>query len=325
MPEAKKVKKFRIYILVGVLLALVAVTYWLLTRDETTSKAQFSGLSFAIPASAQPDSIALAHRGQLNFLLLENQNFYFNGSYRAKPALQEAFLAILKQMEVKRPVSKKVHANLLTAIDSAGVQVKVYEQGVLLKHFELWGDRSKEATYIKEPGKDSIYLVTIPGHSVYVADIFFYEANQWRNNALFASTWRSLNQLSVTFPKTPEQDFSVEFGEDFFHIPGLEAFDTLVLLDYLETFSNITITRYLPEQQKVLDSLLNIEPALTVKIDDLDTANANVLHFYPGETEQHKNQVLVIGKDREPGIIPVENFKEIARGEAHFSYTGTKK
>src|SRR5690606_20033209 len=237
-------------------------------------------ISFKIPATANPDSVVLENQHFTNILVSRNQRLYFNGSYEVKPALEEAFWIILKQLEARRPVSKKQYSDILAAMDTAGVNVHVFESGVLLKNFKIWGDKEKKATYMMEPGKNDIYLISIPGHSTYLAGIFFYEKNDWRKNSLFESTWRSLRKLDVQFPKAPSGDFRLEFGADFFFIPGLEAFDTLVVLDYLETFSNVRIIRFLPGQPKLLDSLENAAPDLLINIDDLDAVHSNLLHFY---------------------------------------------
>lgn len=318
-------RRYKIYILSVIFAGLVALTYWLLIIDNTSPKESFSNVNLGIPASVQPDSIVFVHQKEVNKLISKNGELYINDKYKVKSDLQEAFLLILTQIEVKRPVSKKLRAELLAAMDSAGVLVNMYESGMLVKSIEVWGDKRKEITYVKEPDKEDIYIVTIPGHAVYLGDIFFYNENEWRNNTLFQSTWRSLNKLSVQFPKATSENFSVEFAEDFFYIPELEAFDTTALLDYLETFSNIRIVNYLPQKKWLIDSLLNVKPDLRIKIDDLDTAKSNDLYFYGYDSSANKKEVIVVGKDREPGIVPLESYKKIAKGNKYFSYTGKKK
>src|SRR5690606_5956127 len=145
--------------------------------------------------------------------------------------------------------------------------VNVYESGLLVKSFELWGDERRRVTYIKETDKDDIYIATIPGHSVYLAEIFYYKENQWRSNTLFNSTWRSLKKLEVHFPKAPSGSFSVQFSEDFFYIPELEAVDTIALLDYLETFSSVRVAKYLPAKENISDSMAGKKLDLRIIID----------------------------------------------------------
>ena len=316
-------RNYRLYILTAVLLGLVAITYWLLDQEQSPSSV-IPAVNFGIPATAQPDSIVLERQKSTNFLLLKRQHLLFNGRYEVKPSLQEAFFVILKQMEAKRPVSKKIRANILAAMDSAGVKVSVYEKDNLIKDFKVWGDKENERTYIKSE-KDNIYLITIPGYSTYIGGIFFYGEKEWRNNALFESTWRSLKKLDVQFPKDPSQNVSIEFGTEFFFLPGLDAFDTVGVLDYLEGFSNVRVIKYLNQEQQEVERLLTIEPNLLVKIEDLDTAQSNVLRFYLADSLINQDMVLVVGKEREMALISGRSFEQIAKEESNFSYTGTKK
>ena len=303
----------------------MAITYWLLNQNQTPSGTGTPTVSFGIPADAQPDSVVLAHQNETNFLILKRGNLLFNGRYAVKATLQEAFLVILKEMEAKRPVSKKIRADILAAMDSAGVKVSVYQEDNLIKSFELWGNKEKEQTYMRESGKGDIYLITIPGYSTYIGGIFFYGENEWRNNVLFESTWQSLKKLDVHFPKAPSQNVSIEFGTEFFDLPGLHAFDTVAVLDYLEAFSNVRVINYLKKEEQEVERLLTIEPDLLVKIEDLDVAASNVLHFYVADSLKDQNKVLVIGNEKEIGLISTRSFEQIAKEESHFSCTGMKK
>lgn len=317
-------KKYNRYILIAILLGIIGLTYWMLGDKESTNQTTFSEPQLNMPFSSQPDSIALVYQNEVNFLTLKNQYLYFNGEYRVKPELQEAFIAILKQVEVRRPVSKKQQTSLSTAIDTAGVEVNVYESGLLVKSFELWGDERRRVTYIKETDKDDIYIATIPGHSVYLAEIFYYKENQWRSNTLFNSTWRSLKKLEVHFPKAPSGSFSVQFSEDFFYIPELEAVDTIALLDYLETFSSIRVAKYLPAKENIADSMAGKEPDLRIKIDDFDALNSDLLQFYLQDSTVSSDEVLVTQQGGDVGVISLENFRKIAKEKQHFAYREQK-
>ena len=304
--------KYKNFILFAILVSLIAISVWLFIKDETTEKIDYKNVDFSISIAASPDSIILFKKEKDDLLTLKGDELFFN-DVRIKPKLQEALNIILKQLEVKRPVSNKRQDELNEIIDTAGVQVKVYEEGALLKEFYLWGDNEKNVTYARQTSSEEIYIVIIPGHSTYIADIFFYEEDEWRNNTLFESTWRSLKELQVRYPKADSNNFSIEYAGEFFKVPELEAFDTVALLDYLEEFSNVRVSRYLAEKQLSVDSLLTETPDMIVKIEDLEKSKSNELLFY-----RDSSKVIVIGKEQKAGIIPKEKYSRITKNRNSF-------
>lgn len=304
--------KYKNFILFAILLSLIAISLWLFIKDGTAIKKDYKDVDFSITIATNPDSIILTKKGEEDLLTFKIEEVFFN-DVRIKPRLQEALNIILKQLKVKRPVSNKLQDQLNETIDSAGVQVKIYEKGELLREFHMWGDREKKVTYVRQPDSEEIYIVIIPGHSTYIADIFYYGEDEWRNNALFESTWRSLKELQVQYPKAESNNFSVEYAGEFFNIPELEAFDTVALLNYLEEFSNVRISRYLPENKMLLDSLLNEAPDMIVNIEDLEESKSKRLLFY---TDSSK--AIVIGKEQNVGIIPKKIYSEIKKNRSSF-------
>jgi hypothetical protein len=304
--------KYKNFILFAVLVSLIAISLWLFTKDETAIKKDYRDVDFSISIAANVDSIILTRKGKEDLLTVKNEELFFN-DVRIKPRLQEALHIILKQLEVKRPVSKKLQDQLSATIDSAGVQVKIYEKGEPIKELFLWGDKEKKVTYARLPASEEIYIVNIPGHSTYIADIFYYGEDEWRNNALFESTWRSLKELQVQYPKAESDNFTVEYAGEFFNIPELEAFDTIALLNYLEEFSSVRISRYLPENSILLDSLLDETPDMIVKIEDLEKSKSNRLLFYADSSK-----AFVIGKEQNIGVIPEKKYSEIKKNSGSF-------
>lgn len=312
-----KLSKYKNFILFVVLVSLLTLAFWLFLRDSSEESNSRSKINPGISIASNPDSILLLKKGKADFLSLQNGSFYFNNIFRVKPELEEAFVLILKQLEVKRPISGKMQEKLSIAIDTAGVLVKVYEKETLLSTFEVWGDKDKKKTYVRLPDKNQIYLANIPGYSTYIADIFFYDESSWKNTALFESTWRSLRKLDIKYPGADSNNTSIEYSGEFFKINQLEAFDTLAVLDYLEQFSKIRVGSYLPANNRYTDSILNEQATLIVEIDDLESSKSNVYAFYV-DSIKTEPRVLVIGKDKQVGEISKEKFNVIAKDLSFF-------
>src|SRR5690606_24595226 len=137
-----KLSNYKNYILAVVLLSLATLAFWVFKRDSAGEDKPYAKVSLSISTDAIPDSIRLLGReGNSDFLALQNGSFYFNNTVRVKPELEEALVVILKKLEVRRPISGKMHESLSTSIDTAGVQVDVYQKDELLSTFEIWGDK----------------------------------------------------------------------------------------------------------------------------------------------------------------------------------------
>lgn len=308
-------------ILLIVLVSLVTLTFWLFMRDSWDESEPQAKIGLGISNDANPDSILLLKKGKSNFLSLQNGSFYFNNNFRIKPELEEALVVILRQLEVRRPVSEKMQETLSMIIDTAGMHVEVYEGENLLSTFEIWGNKEQNQTYILLPESQQIYLANIPGYSTYIADIFFYNESNWKNNVLFESTWRSLRKLDIEYPIDDSKNTTIEYSGEYFNIDQLEAFDTLAVLDYLEQFSKIRVDSYLPDNNRFTDSILNERATLIVKIDDLESAKSNVYSFYR-DSIKTEPLVLVIGKDKRVGVITKEKFDAIAKNLDSFLVKG---
>lgn len=313
-----KLSRYKNFILFVVLVSLVMLTFWLFMRDSSVESDSQAKINLGISIAANPDSILLLKKGKSDFLSLQNGSFYLNNNVRVKPELEEAFVLILKQLEVRRPVSEKMHEKLSIAIDTAGVHVEVYEKKDLLSTFEIWGDKEQKKTYVRLPEKKQIYLANLPGYSTYIADIFFYDESSWKNNTLFESTWRSLQTLDIQYPLADSKNTRIEYSGEYFKINQLEAFDTLAVLDYLEQFSKIRVNSYLPDNDRFTDSILNEQATLIVKIDDLESSKSNAYSFYV-DSLKSESRVLVIGKDKQVGVITKEKFNVIAKNLSFFS------
>ena len=109
-----------------------------------------------------------------------------------------------------------------------------------------------------------------------------------------------------------------EYSGEFFTIAQLEAFDTLAVLDYLEQFSQIRVNSFLTDSESFLDSVSNEQPALIVKIDDLESSQSNAYTFYVTRLTP-ETRIFVIGNDRQVGVITEEKFKVIAKDLSFFS------
>jgi len=262
---------------------------------------------FRVEDQAQVNKVLIETSDKQVELRYDGSKWVVNNSFEADRQLVTIFFATIMQVEPKRPIAETRQDSISQYLQKNGIHIRLYEGETVVKDFWARGNDRKTETYFQLTGDNTPYLVTIPGYRVYVASIFELPANDWRDKRIFNFRWETFKSLQTTFPKEPQENFTISFKSQYFGIDGLAQADTTKLNDYLDAVSLINGARFVsPGESSAYDSLLKTIPAFSILVTDIANRTYQLEVFPPALGE-----MAILGRlNRESPVV--FNRKEIA-------------
>ncbi len=289
MNQAKKNK-----ILFVILALLIAVSVFLQMRTRTLEISTIREADkFAIADTAGIKKIIISKRSDTISLERVNNHWTINNSMEADPDIIRVFLAVLKQLNISKGVSKNQLEQTRKDLLKKGLQVKIYNDRGLVKNYRVMGNSTKTLSVFMDVQDSIPYVVELPGYDSYVAGIFGIPAIDWQNRLIFNSTWRSLRKLEMLYPAKPKNSFEIRFDVDFFKVTGVNKLDTAAVMNYIDEFQYFQADRFIePKKGSRYDKLLKTEPLAYLSIEDIDERKNNRITFY----RRLKGDRMILGK-----------------------------
>lgn len=219
-------------------------------------------------------------QSEISRVLLERNgttiDLHFSGSkwmvndYEADREMIKYLFATLLQAEPKREVSASLKDSVRTNLLTKGVRVRLLKGEQEVMQFHVGGNARGTETYFLKDENAVPYLMTIPGHRVYIASIFEPTLSDWRDKRIFNFNWQNFKSLQVSFPADPKSDFKVSYQNQFFGIEGMDLPDTTTLNNYLDAVSLMQGDQFVePGELKPYDSLAATTPSFMITIQDI--------------------------------------------------------
>lgn len=224
------------------------------------------------------DTINLQYSGQ----------WQVNAQFKADPQRVKVLFAILKQVRVRRPISKQRKDSVLQAIQEKGTKVSFFSKGTEVHSLQVLGNERNGITYFKQPDTNEIYLVEIPGYRSYLGGIFTVDTNGWRDPLVFNLNWGNLQSVHFIYPQKANDSFDVLFKDGFYQVKQLQHTDTTRLFDLLDNVSRLYVNDYLSSKEVKQQSIQDTTGTVIVK----DVGENNYTLEIYGENED-KNAFVV--------------------------------
>jgi len=228
----------------GIIALAVAVTIliFLLIRDRSP----FGGdnTSFSTLSEKEITSIEFNDGNSTLSLRIKDGIWLVNGKNEARRSSIDFILTILKEMEIKSPVSPELFSNEITARGIKPVKVRVTSGGTTLKSFLVYKTLSNDyGNIMKMTEKSKPFIVYVPGNEVEIGSAFTM-------NALFWQPYTAFNLLpseisSVTLENNADQgaSFRIISNGRKFRLMGnseeLSGWDTSLVKRYLSYFTHV--------------------------------------------------------------------------------------
>ncbi|MEP2023511.1 MAG: hypothetical protein ABJH98_05575 [Reichenbachiella sp.] len=272
-----KIKKLS-FVFVGLLMVSILLL-WVGKKERVVS---VDKNLFAIADTTQISGIKIEF-GNENISIQRGANeWLINEQYKADPQLIYLSQRILNAVQTQRPISKSNLDGIKKELLESGKKVTVELSDGDSKTFYAGGNSAKTTAYFGNEDLTKIYTVAIPGYQSYLSGIFELSLNQWRDRVLFASSWRTIQHLTVDYTDPMLNDLNIYFDNQFLAVNGVNDMDTTSLMTYLQPLEFFQLNDYLnPGTFPRYDSLLNVEPIAKMSLDDINVTNNRQLKVYP--------------------------------------------
>lgn len=319
--------KNRIIWIVAIVMAFMAF-FLLLNRSNTTFKDEER--AFAVEDTATITKIFMANRIDQAVTLqrLESGKWQVNKEFMVSKPVITMFLNTLKNVSVKEPVPTAAKNTVLKLMASNAVKVEIYQT---VPRFTLFGKKflmheaktnvfyvgdatqDNMGTYMLKEGSDMPFITYLPGLRGFISTRFSPRYEDWRDHSIFKKRMSEIATVTLEFPETPEQSYKVinkATGPQLIHLSTnqpLMAFDTLRMVSFLNSFSNINyeaFLNYLPKPK--IDSITQSVPFHIITLTDNTGKTTSIKTFHMrmgGESVDENGDPMPFDRDRMYALV----------------------
>ncbi|UII32532.1 DUF4340 domain-containing protein [Fulvivirga ulvae] len=301
-----------IFILVALMLS--AVSAYFVTRPADKLKVSRDIFSYDDPQAI--DKVVFSGASGQHQLTFDGSNWKVGEVHKADPQRVSVLFAILKQMRVRRKVSRQQSDDIAERLREAGTKVTFFEGAGEVHEFYVWGDKDSGLTYLADTPESQAYIVEIPGYRSFLAGIYQLDKNGWRDPLVFTLNWSNLSDVHVIYPGNEELGFTVEYADRFYAIAEIPQTDSVKLTDFLDDVSLLFVNDFLNKnEQQQYSEIINDQPQALFKVEDVGK-NVYTLEIYgmlPGGKE-------IIGRidSTDYAVFDVAKVRKIMRPKSYF-------
>ncbi len=177
-------------------------------------------------------------------LTLENINgkWLLNGNLETRKSSINFILRILKEIDIKSPVSPEIFDTAIIKHNITPVRVKTYEDRKMLNDFLVYKTRSNIYGNIMKTGKMSKpFIVYVPGHDADIGSAFTLNELYWQPYIIFNLLPSEIVTIDLVKPADPPASFSIIKSDSGYILTDgkkpLQGFDTALVKRYLTYFT----------------------------------------------------------------------------------------
>jgi len=291
-------RKNKIILIITLLLAVLA-GFLVLNKSKSTLQKEIS--DFAVPDTASVTRIFMSDKAN-NEVLLERRpdgSWSLDGKYDAHVENVNIFLATIANLEVREPVARAAHNNIVSLLATRSVKVEIYQQSyrIRLGKYKFFpyeklaktyyiGDATMDnaGTFALLEGADTPVIIYLPGLRGFVATRFSTAKTDWRVHTVFNKKLPEINDITVEFTQKPEESFKVVNNNNkslgLIRLSDnqiIPRFDTLLLMSFVNSFRNIRYETLLNDMNAhKKDSIVSSTPLhrITLNLNDGSTQSA---------------------------------------------------
>lgn len=298
-------KKNRIAIVLVVLMG--SLTFWfVINNNKGTLRAEMK--NFAVKDTATIDKIFLADKNGRTLTLAKDANgaWSVNGKYRVRRDALETLLETIMRVDVKEPVGKKAHDNVMKLLAAKAIKCEIYQKGELTKAYYVGTETQKmTGTYMIMIDIDDMetmerpFVTYIPGFEGFLTTRYFTEEKGWRDRTMFQYKPNEIKSVRMEVPYNPSFGYELTVkGNNDYEIKMLSDnkivsdVDPIAVKQYLSYFQILSFESFEVDlKQSQIDSVLKSQPINILTVTDKD-GKTNRVKFYARKPKKD-----VYGKD----------------------------
>jgi len=326
--------KNRIILVITLILAVLAI-FLVYTQSNKTLNPKVS--EFAVQDTASITKIFMSDKSDQSVLLERKPNgsWTLNKKYGALQENIETILQTLANLEVREPVAKAAHDNILKVMAVKSVKVEIYQHKyrISLGDLKLFphekctktfyiGDATmdNEGTFALMEGADSPVVIYMPGLRGFVATRFSTLETDWRVHTVFNKKLPEIKQIKVEFIDQPQESYIVvnQNNErlslirlaDNMEIP---IYDTVKLVNFVNAFRNIRYEALMNDMEpQRKDSIMNSAPKHIITLECKDGTKQSIRTFVrllpEPETDPFDGSLFTYDRDRMFALVDNKDF-----------------
>ncbi|MGE5317967.1 MAG: DUF4340 domain-containing protein [Chloroflexota bacterium] len=327
-------RKNKALILITLVLTVVAVIL-IYSRSNSTLNPEIS--DFAVPDTASVTKIFMADKSDQKVLLerVSSGNWKLNGKYDAMQENINTFLNTIANMDVREPVAKAAHDNILKLMSAKSVKVEIYQHKYrinigsvhLFPHEKLTktyyiGDATMDnsGTFALMEGADSPVIVYMPGLRGFISTRFSTSETDWRVHTVFNKKLPEIKNIKVEFLDKPEESYMVVNENNtslklirLIDNREVNAYDTLQLVSFVNAFRRINYEALINDMEpQRKDSIMNSAPkhriTLETKNGEIQSVRTFVRLLPKPEVNMLGGDPITYDLDRMYGLVNEKDF-----------------
>lgn len=299
-----------------ILAVLAALAYYVYTeRGSGTIKPDLH--DFAVKDTSAITKIFLADKYG-TAVTLERQDvaeWSVNKDHKARKDAIDVLLKTIMRVEMKAPVAKTAHDNIVKLMAGKSTKVEIYQGRKKVKTYYV-SDATKDnmGTYMLIEGSRTPFICHIPGFTGYLTSRYMTRPLEWRDTEIFQHRLPQIAEVKVDFHQEPERSFKITHSKDrvvqLFKLYPEETLvpnmDTVFVKRYLLNYRNIRFEGIQPYDEERVDSIVNSPPYFTISLTDRNGEKRSVTSYRlpanPGAIDAN-DEPLIWDPDRMHGVI----------------------
>jgi hypothetical protein len=242
------------WILVGTVIALAIIAFFVLRQPGEVSTTEGSGTMLVSYDSATVDRLEVNASGTSVVLEKQGNGWMLTSPlrYRADQTVVTAAVGKGKNIEVKNVVSSNPEKQRVFQVDSSGTLVQMYAGGNLVAAFRVGKpSASYTETYVRREGSDDVYLAD--GMFSYT---FVQQSKDWRDKSIYRNEPDLVK--SVTY-KYGDTTFTLAMNDSLWRLNG-DSVSQPTVRSVLGSLANLQADGF-------VDSALSAPPTQVALID----------------------------------------------------------
>mgnify|MGYP000853781447 FL=1 len=316
---------------------LLAATAALLFYSRSSSTLNPDISEFTVKDTASVTKIFMADKSDQKVLLerTESGTWKLNGKYGAMQENMQILLQTLANIEVREPVAKAAHDNILKMMAVKSVKVEVYQMKYrinigslklfprekLTKTFYI-GDATMDntGTFALMEDANTPVVLYMPGLRGFIATRFSTSETDWRVHTIFNKKLPEIKNIKVEFLDQPMESFKVENLNNtslkltrLFDNSEVAPYDTLKLVSFVNAFRKINYEVLMNDMEpQKMDSIMNSAPKHIITLETNDGQKQSIRTFVrllpEPEIDIFDGSLITYDLDRMYGLVNDTDF-----------------
>jgi hypothetical protein len=350
-------QKNKYILLITIILAVIALIF-ILRSSKTTIKVDFAVKDFS---SITKIFMSDKNNNTVTIKKLDDLNWLLNDKYPARLDGVTTLLETVSGLQVREPVTIAGRNTIIKWMAAKSVKVEIYQRVYRINLFDkiklfphekctkvyYVGDETQDnqGNFMLLEGSEEPYIVSLPGFRGFLTPRFTALESDWRKRVIFELKMADIKSVKVEYSSAPESSFEISRFDKNFEIKLLlsnqtmNGFDTLKVLNYMNSFSNLGFEAFLNDLNKNnKDSITSHKPMAILTVTDI-TGKVTALKAFLklaefGSVDDVTNKPITIDRDHFYGLVNNEKdfvllqyyiFNSILQPASYFRLNVEKK